>query len=46
MAEFTHEDTWGPDGILEERGLIPMPEAERIKFSNDVNALNVLAEVK
>ena len=43
IAEFTHEDTWGPGGILEERGLIPMPDAERIKFSNDAKSMNALA---
>ena len=44
IAEFTHEDTWGPGGILEERGLIPMPDAERIKFSNDAKSMNALAK--
>ena len=43
IAEFTHEDTWGPGGILEERGLIPMPTEERIKFSNDAKSMNALA---
>ena len=43
LNEFTHEDTWGPGGILEERGLIPMPDAERIKFSNDAKSMNALA---
>ena len=44
IAEFTHEDTWGPGGILEERGLIPMPTEERIKFSNDAKSMNALAK--
>lgn len=32
MAELTDEDTWGDDGYLTERGLIPMPHAERVSF--------------
>jgi phosphate transport system substrate-binding protein len=29
MAEFTSEKAWGEDGYLSEKGLIPMPKAER-----------------
>jgi len=29
VEEFTAESTWGPNGYLVEKGLIPMPEAER-----------------
>lgn len=29
VVEFTQEDAWGPDGYLAEKGLIPLPEAER-----------------
>ena len=36
MAELTHEDTWGDEGYLADRGLIPMPEEEREKFAADV----------
>ena len=32
MAELTDEDTWGDEGYLTDRGLIPMPEAERARF--------------
>ncbi len=32
MAELTDEDTWGDEGYLADRGLIPMPEAERARF--------------
>lgn len=32
MAELTDEDTWGDEGYLAERGLIPMPPAERAAF--------------
>ena len=44
VDEFIAEDTWGPGGYLEERGLIPMPDAERIKFSNDAKSMNALAK--
>jgi phosphate transport system substrate-binding protein len=29
VAEFTDEKAWGPDGYLSDRGLIPLPDAER-----------------
>ncbi len=32
-AEFTSEKAWGEDGYLSERGLIPMPKAEREKYA-------------
>ena len=44
VDEFVSEDAWGPGGYLEERGLIPMPDAERIKFSNDAKSMNALAK--
>jgi phosphate transport system substrate-binding protein len=33
LAEFTSEKAWGEDGYLSERGLIPMPKAEREKYA-------------
>lgn len=35
VAEFTSEKAFGPDGYLSDRGLIPMPDAERKKFQDD-----------
>jgi phosphate transport system substrate-binding protein len=35
VAEFSSEQASGEDGYLSERGLIPMPEAERKKFRMD-----------
>lgn len=32
VSEFSNENTWGPDGYLTEKGLIPMPAAERAKW--------------
>ena len=29
VMEFTDEKSWGPDGYLGDRGLIPLPDAER-----------------
>ena len=36
LKEFTSEKAWGPDGYLSEKGLIPMPEAERKKYREAV----------
>lgn len=30
--EFTSEEAWGPGGYLEEIGLVPLPDAERVKY--------------
>jgi len=29
VTEFTNESTWGPDGYLADKGLIPLPDADR-----------------
>jgi len=42
LEEFTSEKAWGPDGYLSEKGLIPMPDAERDKFQNAVKNLTPL----
>ena len=39
LAEFTSEKSWGDDGYLADKGLIPMPEAERKKYKMDAAAL-------
>jgi phosphate transport system substrate-binding protein len=39
IKEFTSEDTWGPDGYLEERGMIPMPESERELFKKNAQEI-------
>jgi len=43
LAEFTSEDTWGEDGYLADKGLIPMTEAERTEWSTKITGLNNLA---
>jgi len=35
LAEFTSEKTWGDEGYLTDKGLIPMPSAERKQFAKD-----------
>jgi len=42
LTEFTAEKTWGPDGYLSEKGLIPMPDQERMQYQSDVKALKPL----
>jgi phosphate transport system substrate-binding protein len=42
LGEFTSEKAWGPDGYLAEKGMIPMPEAERAKFNASVKNLSAL----
>jgi len=43
LAEFTSEKAWGKSGYLADKGLIPMPDAERTKVAADVKALKVLS---
>ena len=38
-AEFTKESTWGPDGYLAERGMIPLSNDLRAKFSANAKTL-------
>lgn len=39
MTEFTAESTWGEEGYLTDKGLIPLGDAERKDWSNKVNSL-------
>ena len=39
LAEFTDEDTWGEDGYLADKGLIPMTEEEREEGAKSINGL-------
>ncbi len=40
LAEFTAEKAWGPEGYLSDKGLVPMPDAERKKVREDATNLN------
>jgi len=42
LAEFTSERAWGEEGYLTDRGLIPMPDAERKQFKESVAGLQNL----
>ncbi len=42
VKELTAEKTWGDEGYLTDRGLIPMPKAERKQFSKDAKELNAV----
>jgi phosphate transport system substrate-binding protein len=39
LAEFTSDKAWGDEGYLTDKGLIPMPEAERKLFHENVKHL-------
>ena len=42
VAEFTSPAAWGPNGYLSEKGLIPLPDAERKKVGDAANAMTPL----
>ncbi|MBA4612195.1 PstS family phosphate ABC transporter substrate-binding protein [Stappia taiwanensis] len=42
-AEFTADGTWGDEGYLSEKGLIPLPAADREKIGADVKAMTPLS---
>ena len=46
LAEFTSEKAWGEDGYLAEKGMIPMPDAERQQFRSAIESLKILTAVK
>ncbi|MBZ0324665.1 MAG: PstS family phosphate ABC transporter substrate-binding protein [Alphaproteobacteria bacterium] len=43
VKEFTSEKAWGPDGYLADKGLIPLPEADRKKISAAARAMTMLS---
>ena len=43
LAEFTNEKAWGPEGYLADKGMIPMPDAERKQFADNVKNLKPMA---
>ena len=42
LDEFTSEKAWGEEGYLTEKGMIPMPDAERKEFRSNVKNLKTL----
>jgi len=45
LTEFTSEKAWGDEGYLSDRGLIPMPVAERTKFTQNVRGMSALTSL-
>jgi len=43
LAEFTSDKAWGDEGYLTDKGLIPMPPAERKRVKKNVKNLKPLA---
>ena len=43
VAEFTNEGSWGPDGYLIDKGLIPLPDADREAVRGSASSLAPLA---
>ena len=39
VAEFTAEGTWGEDGYLADKGLIPLPDEDRAAVSDSANSM-------
>ena len=39
IAEYTSEGAWGPEGYLADKGLIPLPDAERASVAESAKAL-------
>ena len=46
LAEFTSDKAWGPEGYLSEKGMIPMPDSERLQFQDSVTSLSTLTSLK
>lgn len=44
LAEFTSEKAWGPEGYLADKGLVPMPDAEREQYRADAANLTTNVE--
>ena len=42
LAEFTSENSWGEDGYLADKGLIPMPDQERSDWATSITSLSSL----
>jgi len=44
VAEFTNEGTWGPEGYLADKGLIPLPDDMRAAMAESANALEPMSK--
>jgi phosphate transport system substrate-binding protein len=43
LAEFSSEKAWGGEGYLADKGMIPMPDAERKQFASDIKTMKTLS---
>ncbi|VEN74569.1 Phosphate binding protein [Candidatus Desulfarcum epimagneticum] len=43
LKEFSKDSTWGGDGYLADKGMIPMPEGERAMFRKNIQNLKTLS---
>ncbi len=43
VGEFTNENAWGPDGYLVDKGLIPLPDADRKAVMEAATSLQILS---
>ena len=43
VAEFTSERAWGEEGYLVEKGLIPLPDADRKAMHDSANGMAPLS---
>ena len=46
LEEFTSEKAWGAEGYLSDKGLIPMPDAERTEYRMAVEKMQTLQAVE
>jgi len=46
LNEFTSDKAWGSEGYLSEKGLIPMPDAERAKYNDAAHSLKPLTSLE
>jgi phosphate transport system substrate-binding protein len=46
LVEFSSDKAWGEDGYLAEKGMIPMPDAERGKYRANIEKLQILMSLR
>jgi phosphate transport system substrate-binding protein len=44
VAEFTNEASWGPEGYLADKGLIPLPDDMRAAMAKSANAMEPMSK--
>ncbi len=46
LAEFTADEAWGDEGYLTDKGLIPMPSAERATYADNAKLLTPMPKLR